>query len=56
MGNPLTLSDLFCAHQALVREVAHYNARITDGTTPDNQKRNAITEIRALHPELAAVQ
>ena len=54
-----TLSDLFCAEQELVRAVAAHNVGVTlrrrrgeDATAPHNQYRNAVSEIRAMHPEL----
>lgn len=54
----MTLSDHFCAHGDLVREIATYNCRITerlrnggDKNAARNQYRNAITEIRVLYPE-----
>lgn len=54
-----TLSDRFFEHQDLVREVSAHNCGVIirrrrgeDWTAPGNQYRNAVTEIRALHPEL----
>lgn len=53
-----TLTDLFLAHNDLVVEIAHANARVTERygiDAPRRLYRNAVEEIKALHPELQAV-